>query len=175
MANEFVSSRALQMLGRLALGIGLLCLSTSCQAENKCPWLNEATASGLLGGDAVGAFVDASSGQPAVCAFTQTGDRFTRTLRISVEVVPEPHARYIAAAQACGSDAAPLQAIGNEATICAADKSKGVLGERVVGRVRDQIFTILIVSTLKADPVLTREALQFKLSTAAEQVAGNLF
>jgi hypothetical protein len=165
----------MRRLARLALGITLVCLAARCRAENKCPWLNEATASGLLGGDAVGAFVEASQGQPAVCTFTQTGDRFTRTLRISVEVAPEPHARFTTVAQVCGADAVPLPAIGNEATICAADKSKGIFGERVVGRVRDQIFTILVTTTLRADPVLTHETLPVKLSTAAEQVSGNLF
>jgi len=45
----------------------------------------------------------------------------------------------------------------------------------VVGRVRDQIFTITISTTLKNDPILTRDALKARIYTAAEQVAGNLF
>ena len=77
--------------------------------------------------------------------------------------------------QSCGADVSPLKAIGNEATACAADDRKGVMGERVVGRVRDQVFTIAISSTLKNDPILTREALKTRIYTAAEQVAGNLF
>jgi hypothetical protein len=37
------------------------------------------------------------------------------------------------------------------------------------------VFTIAISSTLKNDPILTREALKTRIYTAAEQVAGNLF
>lgn len=71
--------------------------------------------------------------------------------------------------------AAPLNAIGNEAVYCAADLRRGELGERAIGRVRDQVFTIDMNSTLKDDPILTREALKTRIYTAAEQVAGNLF
>jgi hypothetical protein len=68
-----------------------------------------------------------------------------------------------------------LRAIGNEALSCAADDRKGGIGERVVGRVRDQVFTITISSTLKNDPGLNRDVLRSKIYTAAEQVSGNLF
>jgi hypothetical protein len=158
-----------------ALLLVLLGLTADCQAKNNCPWINEATASGLLGGDAVGDFADASSGQPAVCTFTQTGTGFTRTLRIAVEVTPDTHSRLQTAAQACGKSAAPMQAIGNEASMCAIDNRNAALGELVVGRVRDQLFTITITTTLKDDPILTRMTLKDKAYTAAEQVSGNLF
>jgi hypothetical protein len=118
---------------------------------------------------------DATAGQPTVCTFTQQGTGVTRTLRVTVEIATEPHVRMGAVAQVCGSDASPIKAIGNEALVCAADDRKGGLGERVVGRVRDQVFTITIASTLKTDPILNREALKAKIYTAAEQVAGNLF
>jgi hypothetical protein len=78
-------------------------------------------------------------------------------------------------AQSCGSDAAPLKAIGNSATVCSADERKGRLGERVVGRVRDQVFTITLQTTLKGDSTMTRDALRSNIFTAAEQVSGNLF
>jgi hypothetical protein len=146
-----------------------------CKASNNCPWMNEATASGLLGGDAVGAFTDAAAGQPAVCTFTYDDQGAKRTLRITVEVTPDAHARVMAAAQSCGSAASPMKAIGNEAMSCAADDRKGGAGERMMGRVRDQAFTVTIASTLKNDPELTRDALKAKIYTAAEQVSGNLF
>jgi hypothetical protein len=98
-----------------------------------------------------------------------------RTLRITVEIAADPHARLAAIEQGCGADAAPLKAIGNEALICAADDRKAGIGERVLGRVRDQVFTITIVSTLKNDPILSRDILKTRIYTAAEQVAGNLF
>lgn len=150
-------------------------LAANCHAKNNCPWINEATASGLLGGDAVGDFTEASAGQPAVCTFTQTGAGFTRTLRITVEVTPNTHARLQSATQACGKNAVPMQAIGNEASMCALDNRSTGQGELVVGRVRDQLFTITLGTTLKDDPILTRMALKDKAYTAAEQVSGNLY
>jgi hypothetical protein len=153
----------------------LLGLAANCHAKNNCPWINEATAGGIVGGDAVGEFTEASAGQPAVCTFTQTGSNFTRTLRITVEVTPDTHARLMSAGQACGKNAAPIQAIGNEASMCALDTRNTGLSELVVGRVRDQLFTITLSTTLKDDLILTRMSLKEKIYTASEQVAGNLF
>jgi len=173
--NAGCTSRISRRVVLLVFAIYCLTLPTVGHATNNCPWINEATAGGLLGGDAVGMKTDATAGQPTVCTFTQQGTGVTRTLRITVEIAPEPHVRMGAVAQVCGSDASPIKAIGNEALVCTADDRKGGLGERVVGRVRDQVFTITIASTLKGDPILNREALKAKIYTAAEQVAGNLF
>jgi hypothetical protein len=161
---------------RLALlSIVLLGITTACEAKNNCPWINEMTASGLLGGEAVGDFTEASTSQPAVCTITQAGAGFTRTMRITVEVTPDTHARLQSALQMCGKNAAPLQAIGNEALMCALDTRSAGLAELVVGRVRDQLFTITISTTLKDDLILTRMSLKERAYTASEQVAGNLF
>lgn len=163
-------------IASIVLGVCLACLPAVSHAANNCAWLNEATASGFLGGDAVGTFTAATAGQPAICAFVDQSAAATRTLRVTVEVAADPHTRMMeAVAKECGADAAPLKAIGNEALVCAADDRKGGLGERVVGRVRDQVFTITIGTTLKGDPVLTRDALTAKIYSAAEQVSGNLF
>ena len=153
----------------------LLAASVLCRAANNCPWMNEATASGLLENDAVGTFTAAAAGQPAVCVFISDAQGARRSLRISMQVVPDAHARVMAAAQACGRGQAPLKGIGNEAVACATDERKGKMGERAVGRVRDQLFAIDIESDVKNDPVLTRDALQGKIYVAAEQVAGNLY
>jgi hypothetical protein len=145
------------------------------RADNNCAWLNEATASGLLGGDATGDSHAAAGAQPAVCTFTQQSAGVKRTLRITVEIAADAHARLIAMAQNCGIDAFALKAIGNEAMACSADDRKAGPGERVIGRVRDQVFTITIASSLKGDPAFSRDILKTKIYTAAEQVAGNLF
>lgn len=145
-------------------------------ASNSCPWLNEATASGLLGNEAIGSYSAAASpGQPANCTFTQRSGASFRTLVIEVEITPDAAAKTRLMEKACSSERSPLQAIGNEAVICAEDDRGGRVGERVVGRVRDQVFMIRISSSFKNDPILTREALKTRVSTAAEQVAGNLF
>jgi hypothetical protein len=153
----------------------LLVFAARSQAKNNCPWMNEATASGLLGGDAVGEFTDVASGRPAACVFTQAGASFTRGLRITVQVTPDTHLHYETAAQACLKTASPLEAIGNEATMCTLDNRSTGLTQLVVGRVRDQLFTITFNTTLKDDPILTRMSLKERAYTAAEQVAGNLF
>jgi hypothetical protein len=110
-----------------------------------------------------------------VCEFTQQGEGFKRTLRITVEIATEPHVRLGEVAQICGVDAAPLKAVGNEALSCSASDRKIGQGERIIGRVRDQVFTIVLNTTLKDDPILTRDALKMRVGTAAEQVTGNLF
>jgi hypothetical protein len=156
------------------LGIFMVALPTVALATNNCAWINEATVSGLLGGDAVGE-VTAAEGQPTVCMFTEMDAGVKHTLRLTVEISTDAHARVSAIAQSCGADATPLKAIGNEALACAADDRKAGMGELVVGRVRDQVFTITIVTSLKNDPVLKRDALKSRIYTAAEQVAGNLF
>jgi hypothetical protein len=68
-----------------------------------------------------------------------------------------------------------MKAIGNEAILCSADSGKRVLAERVIGRVRDQVFTITLGTTVKDDFVLTADERKKRVATAAEQVAGNLF
>lgn len=176
MASSFrLTLPVLRSLSVALLGLFCICLPVRAHAKNNCPWLNEATASGLLGGDATGDFTEATTGQPSVCTFTQQADGVTRTLRLTVEVATDPQARLTAVVQSCGADAAPLKAIGNSATVCSADERKGPLGERVVGRVRDQVFTITLKTTLKGDPTMTRDMLKAHIYTAAEQIAGNLF
>lgn len=176
MANSLLRSvRSMRVLFGLALSFCAVSLPNLAHAANNCPWLTEATASGLIGAEAVGSYTAAAGTQPAVCAFTQKSEGMVRTLTITVELSTEPHARMASVFQACGDGAAPLNAIGNEAVYCAADLRRGQLGERAVGRVRNQVFTIDLNSTMKDDPILTRDALKSRIYTAAEQVAGNLF
>jgi len=157
------------------MGMCLLGLPTAAYAANNCPWINEATASGFLGGDSVGMFTSATAGQPAECLFTQQREGFARTLRITMEIATDPHANLNSILQTCGADQAPIKAIGNEAFACSESARKGAMGERVLGRVRDQVFTITLGTTLKDDPILTRDELKTRIYTVAEQVAGNLF
>ena len=165
----------LQNIALAVVWLGLFGLPTACKAANNCPWINEATASGLLGGEAVGAVTGLDSGGTAICQFTQKGDGFERTLSVTVERAQNAHVRLSTIAQGCGSRAVPLKAVGNEALVCVADDRKTGQKERVVGRVRDQVFTITITTTLKADPILTREELTARINVASEQVSGYLF
>jgi hypothetical protein len=158
----------------IALSLCLIGASATARAANTCPWMNEATASGLLGGDAVGVYT-AVPGQPSICTFTQQSQGAARKLVVTVEIAQDPHARMATIVQTCGANAATLNAIGNEAMTCDPVERKGEMAERVVGRVRDQVFTITLLSSLKNDPILTRDTLKTRSQTAAEQISGNLF
>jgi hypothetical protein len=167
------TSRGFRWIGP---GLILLCAPLAALAANNCPWMNEATASGLLGGDAIGAYTPSTANQPAACIFTQRGAGVTRVLRITVDLAEDdPHAHLMKSEAACGPSPAPLKGIGNEAVVCAVDDSTGRRGARVAGRVRDQVFEILITTNRKDDPILTADALRIRINTAAEQVSGNLF
>ena len=165
MANKTVS---------LLVLLGAALLPVAAAAEN-CPWINTATASGLIGADATGAYTPAAAGQPAVCTFTEINSRSPRTLQIRVETTPDAHARLMALDSSCADAASPLPAIGNEAVTCVAADHKDKPAERALGRVRNQVFTITLTSSGKQDDVLTRDELKMRIDTAAEQVAGNLF
>ena len=173
-SNPAGRNRALPILALALLGVCWMGMPPRAVAANNCAWINEATASGLLGGEAVGE-ISELAGHQTVCTFTQIAGGIKRVLRITVEVAADAHARLTMIAQSCGTNATPLKAIGNEAFDCPADGPKAGMGERVVGRVRDQVFTITIESSLKNDPILTRDVLKLRIYTAAEQVAGNLF
>jgi hypothetical protein len=123
--------------------------------------MNAATAGGLLGGEASATFAPAGNDQSSgVCSFARVGDPKIN-LRIEVTVMKSVKAEFRSFLDKCRSDVKPLKAIGNEAVVCAWD-----VGERVVGRVRDQAFVI----TLTAPDVNVE-----KMREAAETVSGNLF
>ncbi len=172
MANKFwiCATPHLRLLALLAVAF----TPAACAAEN-CPWLNAATASGLIGANATAVYTAAAAGKPAVCTFTEASAHMPRVLEIRVEIVPDPHVRLMALDASCTGAASPLTAIGNEAIACSADEHKDKPAERVVGRVRDQVFTITLTSNGKQDSVLDRDELKIRISTAAEQVSGNLF
>lgn len=154
---------------------GLLGGAVPAYAANDCPWMTETTASSLLSANATGAYTSATERRPAVCTFTQATADGARSLQITVQSVGDPQARLAQAEETCGTDPAPLHAIGNEAISCTGAETPGERIERAVGRVRDKIFSITFTTSIKDDPVLSRDALKARIYTASEQVAGNLF
>lgn len=132
----------------------MLLLAGACRAQQSCPWLNAATAAGVLGGHV--------KFQPSgdSCTFTRNASQ----LRIEVQTVALPHKLD------CGPNPTPLKAIGNEALACSLPANNGRLAEEVSGRVRDRIFFVRLTSN-----DLSRDALREKTRLAAEQVAGILF
>lgn len=176
MASRLVENhRLLRIVGKLAVALCIFGLPGLAHASNNCPWINEATVSGLLDGEVVGAFNQGSAGQPAICNFVLKGAGGVRMLTISVETIQDAHARVMSMAKGCKEPQEVLPAIGNEAYVCTTEHGKEAVAERVMGRVRDQVFTISISTTGKRDLILSPQDLKSRISTASEQVSGNLF
>jgi hypothetical protein len=175
MASNFILTASRSALRLTLLAVILVAFSARANAANNCPWINESTASGIIGADAVGSYTDQTPTQPAVCNFVQSGPGVTRTLRITV--LQTPHFRDLLDVEdkTCAGPATPMVAIGNEAIACSADDRRKLIAERVAGRVRDQVFIITLSTTQKDDPILNRSELKLRIATAAEQVSGNLF
>jgi hypothetical protein len=134
----------------LALAFGLPAL-----AEDRCAWLNAATAAGVLGGEVKMTVTEGS------CEFVHREN----SLRIEVRATNAPHAQ-------CVSPGEPLKAIGNEAQACTYHGEPGWVAEQVVGRVRDRAFLVRIgTQDQSAAPKVLRE----KARKVAEHVAGILF
>jgi hypothetical protein len=157
----------------LLVGLAML-LPTVCYGQAKCPWINEATARGVLGG-AVTLTVKVSDQGDGVCEFSQQQGTVVHHLRISVDImtdIPKQFPTYLAK---CPPKSTPLRAIGNEAVICSILNKGDESTERVVGRVRDQAFVVSVSSSAENDPSMTRDMRRDKVNLVAEQVAGTLF
>jgi hypothetical protein len=159
----------------LALFVLLAPRFALCQANTGCPWLNVATASGVLRSSDSGPMATLAEGSRAVCSFVYHDAIASRELRITMEQVQDPSQAMTGYKARCSGEASPLQAIGNEAVMCAADTKGQADGEQVIGRVRDQIFTVTITTSARNDPSMSRDALREKARNIAEQVAGALF
>jgi hypothetical protein len=159
-----------------------------CHGQTKCPWINEATARGILGG-AVNVSVTTNVSHPGdgVCKFSRQQGTAVYELRISVGImtdIPKQFPTYLAQ---CPPKSAPLRAIGNEAVMCSTgaipDAKSGskaaakddTFAEKVVGRVRSQAFVVSVSSSVENDASMTREMRREKANLTAEQVAGILF
>jgi hypothetical protein len=128
-------------------------------AEGRCPWLNAATAGGVLGGPV------RVTVTPGSCEFVRETNGHEIALRIEVGAVSAPHVT-------CGAHADPLKTIGNEALACSWEGKEGWISEQVTSRVRDQAFLVRVsTNDRSAAPKTLRE----KARNVAEQVAGFLF
>jgi len=152
----------------------LLLLSSSCEAQAHCAWLNDATASGFLNGP-VTLDLETAPDDQSICMFTnlKTAKDYS-TLRIMVQPLKDVNNAVASRKSLCTSAPVALKAIGNEAVSCSADVGYS-RGEQVMGRVRDRLFIVTVSSTIAQDPSATRQLLQEKARTIAEQIAGALF
>lgn len=136
-----------------------ICLPAACES---CPWLNTATAAGVLGGPVNARISRANKGpDDANCDFIRREGSLEYGLRIEVGSVGK-----------CRGNATPLRAIGNEAVACSYEGKNGQLAEQVIGRVRDRAF---LIRTSTNDRSVRSSVLRDKARKVAEQVAGTLF
>jgi hypothetical protein len=157
----------------ILLGFAMLAPSV-CHGQAKCPWINEATARGILGGDVT---LTAKVGEhgDGVCEFSRQQGAATRQLRITVDImtdIPKQFPKYLAQ---CPLKSTALRAVGNEAVMCSMQGKQNQQAEMVVGRVRDQAFVISLSSSAQDDPSFTKEMRREKTNLVAEMVAGILF
>jgi len=145
-----------------------------CQAQTKCPWLNEATARGILGGD-VTLTVKLDDQGAGVCKFTRQQGAATHELRISVDLMTDIAKQFPVHLAQCPPKSPPLPATGNEAVICTTHTKENHYAEMVVGRVRNQAFVVSLSSTVQDDSSMTQQERRDKANQIAEQVAGILF
>jgi hypothetical protein len=157
----------------LLLGLAVL-MPAVCHAQAMCPWINVATARGIVGG-AVTATVKISEHGFGICNFSRQQRATVHELRISVNVmtdVPKQFPIYLAQ---CPPKSTPLPAIGNEAVMCSIQGKGDEYAEIVVGRVRDRAFVVGVSSSIQNDLSMTQETRRERANLVAEQVAGILF
>lgn len=158
---------------RFALMFCFILAPVACQASDPCPWINASTAFGALGitPDAAGS---SSATTATSCTFAYRTPNALSELRVTVEQSSDAAHSFLIRKAACSSDLRPLSAIGNEAIICSVNPATNVYGRQVIGRVRDQIFTLTMTVGGVSTPARTDD-LQQKAEMLAELVSGNLF
>jgi hypothetical protein len=171
--------RAVKRLGWLviisAVIVGLVTYPPHCSAEVQCPWLNAATAGGVLGGEVQSDTTNVTPQGDATCHFIRRQEMSNFTLTIDVHTMALPSKDFPTYLAQCGGTLLPLKAVGNEAFQCV---SKGVSAngeEQVIGRVRDRAFVLTINANLSKQPTPAKTGLSRETRNVAEQVAGALF
>lgn len=139
-------------------------------AQSGCPWMNDATASGILGEPLKATVSHASqTSEDATCDFTPQHTEANTSLHIAVITMNAPGQQFAAYTRQCGSKATPLKAIGNEAIECTQNTGAGQSVE-VIGRVRNRVFLVKLDG---ANIPLTDEL--SKAKDVAEQVSETLY
>jgi hypothetical protein len=178
----------------ISTGVGVLLLPGRCTAQAKCPWLNAATAAGVLGGDvqmAVTAPVEPGpvkgvgtamySDQVRMdrfdvsCEFTRKVSSGTDTLRIAVKTMKDQAKDFASFLALCGGPKVALKGIGNEAVQCVMKNNSGMAQQQVIARVRDRAFVLAITRPAAEAADAPGDGLRDDTRNTAEQIAGSLF
>jgi len=151
-----------------------------CHADmSGCPWLNQATAVGVLD-DPVHVSVINGSMENSVCKFYTEQDNSPDSLLIEVETLKNASTEFSVYKTAqCNAVMTALQAIGNEAYLCSVAEKNGNISsmqsESVIGRVRGRAFIVTLSVDTGSNPSIKKEDIENKVQRVAEQVAGALF
>ncbi len=166
--------RKLRCLRWLFLCAAMLTFA-DCWAEANCPWINSATASGILGGP-VNITVTSTNknSDDATCNFSFQERGVVYGLHIAVKTMSSPNQEFASFKQECGPDPTPLKAIGNEAIECLVESKTGQ-SARVVGRVRERAFIVEVSASTRNAPTAARNAQREKAKDVAEQVSECLY
>jgi hypothetical protein len=157
--------------------VGLLLVCATARAQSHCPWLNDATAAGVLNNPVT---LEMKSGGPAgtTCTFRYGRGNATLSLQIVVREIDDlgkdPGKTAELYEAQCTSPQVSLRGVGNEAASCAADARRSI-GEQVIGRVRNQLFIVPLRAERGNVAAAERESLREKTESVSESVAGALF
>lgn len=146
-----------------------------CFAQTQCPWLNAATAGGVLGGEVQASITNATTLGDATCHFTRKQDSANLSITIDVHTMALPSKDFPTFTSQCGGTLSPLKAIGNEAFQCVSKNTSASGEEQVIGRVRDRAFILTVNANATKQPTPARTSLTPETRNLAEQVAGSLF
>lgn len=143
------------------------CLPVLSFAQETCPWLDTATAAGILGGAVSTAVMDSkANSDETTCTFIREEDAARQQILIRVRRITGGKTL-----SRCRSEV-PLRGIGNEAFACESKRRGKALAEQIVGRVRDRAF---LVQASARGSSIKPEVLRGQAQRAAGQVSGNLF
>ena len=143
-----------------------------CRAKAKCPWLNAATAEGLLGGKVQMNITPPTAQGDTTCEFSSQQDATVSILRIEVHTMEVPSKEFASYLSQCSGTTLPLKAIGNEAVQCVLKGGSTPGEEQIIGRVRDRVF---LLSTRRNAPWFSKGGLREDTRNIAEQISGSLF
>jgi hypothetical protein len=146
-----------------------------CSAQTQCPWLNAATAGGVLGGEVQPTLTNVTTQGDATCHFTRRQDSSNLTLSIDVHTMTVPSKDFHTYLAQCNGTLLPLKAVGNEAFQCVPKVSSMNGEEQVIGRVRDRAFILTVNANLTRQPAPAKTGLSEETRNLAEQIAGALF
>jgi hypothetical protein len=154
---------------------GSFASTVRCRAQTQCPWLNAATAAGVLGGDVQATATAPTSQGDTTCDFKRNQHSTVFELTIAVHTMALPSKDFAIYLARCSGTAVPLKAIGNEAVQCVPNSNSLNGGEQIIGRVRDRVFVIDIKGGVPRQSASTQSGLSEEARNVAEQVAGALF